>query len=221
MAVVESPSNSRVLQEVDPSFAAARLSLRPLEFKQYNGHLGGHYRAALSTGLVTGVAAGGALVSFRWTNPDRVAVLLRAIVQASLTTAFGTAQETSVDLVRVNAFTAPDTGGTAVALGNDARLSPNMGPSQVSDLRVATTAALGAGTGVAESAALGASILPLGNTLGASARDVLFDALAGQEHPLVLTPGSGFRIRNLFAQGATGVVRFNFSLLWAEVPSSY
>lgn len=222
MATIESPTSSRVLAEVDPTYLALRTSLRPLDWKAHlAGHIGGHYRRAMSTGLVTVVAGAGGLLSFRWTNSDRVAVLLKAIVQATVATAFTTAQETSVDLVRVNGFSASDSGGTAHALSNDDKLSPDMNPSQIADLRVATTAALTPGTGSEEGGAQAAAILSLGNTLGASASAVLFDAIAGAEHPLVLQASSGFRIRNLFTQGAVGVVRFNFTLVWAEIPTRY
>jgi hypothetical protein len=221
MSVIESASGTQL--EVDPSFKALRASLRPLEYRPAGqGHIGGIYRGAWSTGLVTGVAAAGPLVSVRWADADRVLVLLRAIVQATLTTAFGAAQETSVDLVRANNFKVANTGGTGVApLGASNKLSPGMGDSQIADLRVATTAALGGGTLTADEHAVAAAILALGNTAGASVSATLFDAIAGAEHPLEFLPGQGFQIRNLFAQGATGVVRFNFSLVWAEIPRPY
>ena len=225
MAVIESKDDAKVQAAVDPTYYALRAGLRPIEYGSHAAagpRVGGHYRCALSTGLVTGVAAGGALLSLRWTNNERQLVLLRALVGATIATAFGTAQESSVDLVKVNEFTGSDTGGTAHDLGNTCRLSPDMQPALLGDLRVATTAALGAGTGTEEARAMGACILPIGNALGASVNNqVLFDAMAGQEHPLVLGPNQGFRIRNLFAQGATGVVRFNFQLVFAVIPGLY
>ena len=222
MATVEGFSNSKVGLEVDETFGAGRMSLRPIDYKQWRGHIGGHYRMARSTGLVTGVAAAGALLSFRWNNADRAALLLRVIAHATLTTAFAAAQETSIDLVKMSAMPASDSGGTAIDLVNDNRLSHFMQRALVTDLRIADAAALGAGAGnVAEGNALAAAVFGLGNTAGASAQDVLFDAIAGQEHPIELSAGTGFRIRNLFAQGAAGVVRFTFSLVWAEVPSRF
>jgi hypothetical protein len=222
--VIESKTDPKVQLEVDPTYFAQRSSLRPLEYRSHAAagpRVGGHYRPFFSTGLVTGVAAAGALLSLRWANSERNLILLKAIVQATLTTAFGTAQETSVDLVRVNDFTAPDTGGTAIVLGNACRLAPDMQPLEAAALNVATTAALGAGAGNVEAFPFGTSILSLGNTLGASAGGVLFDAMAGQEHPAIFSANSGFRIRNLFAQGATGVVRFNFGLVLAVVPGEF
>src|SRR5688572_26177719 len=117
--VLEGFSSSKVGMEVDPTFGAGRVSLRPIDYQQFNGsHFGGHFRVAKQTNLVTGVAAGGALLSLRWNNPDRVFVLLRADVAATLTTVFAAAQETSVDLVRVGAMPASDGGGLPVDLVN-------------------------------------------------------------------------------------------------------
>lgn len=218
--VVESPIDPRVQQMIDRSFAAARASLRPLEFRSDSGELvGGHYKTSVVSGLVTGVAAGGALLSLRWKVPERLFVLLRLRVAATIGVAFGTAQETSVDLVKLSNFTVSDTGGTAITLGNACRKRLDQAPSAIDDLRVATTAALPAGTATAEAHALAASVLSLGNALGASASDVLFDAIAGQEHPLILSALEGLRVRNAFAQGATGEVRFRFVMDWAEVPA--
>lgn len=221
--VLESPVDPRVQQMVDRSFAAARASLRPLEFRSESGEVvGGHYKISFVSGLVTGVAAGGALASLRWEKADRLFVLLRLRAFATIGVAFTTAQETSLDLVKLSNFVLADTGGTSLLpLGSSCRKRLDMAPSQIADFRVATTAALGvaATAPTVDAAALSASVLSLGNALGASASDVLFDAIAGQEHPLILAALEGFRVRNAFAQGAVGEVRFRFVMDWAEVPA--
>jgi hypothetical protein len=219
--VIESPVDPRVLQMIDRSFAAARASLRPLEFRSESGELvGGHYRIGMATGLTTILNAGDAILSARFASKDRVGVLLRLKASATISTAFGTAQETSLDVVKVNNFAAVDTGGTSqLPLGNSCRKSAAMQPADINDLRVATTLALGLGSGsVADAKPFGFGVIPVGNAVGASASEMLFDAIAGVEHPMVLANNEGFRARLGFTQGATGVVRFTFVMDWAEVP---
>lgn len=218
MPVIESPSNDRVQQEVDPTFAAARVSLRPLDIQSHAGAVGGHYRGAWSSGLTTGVAAGGALLSLRWSDVERQLVLQRVLAAAVIDTAFTTAQEVSLDLVRVRPFSVADTGGTPIVLGDALRAGPDMRASTIADLRIATTAALTPGTGTEEAHPLGAVVLPIGNVVGAAAQAPLFELLVGAGHPLILRGGEGFRIRNRFAQGAVGVVRFTLTLELAQVP---
>ena len=72
-------------------------------------------------------------------------------------------------------------------------------------------------TGQAEGRPSGFLVLPLGNTVGASAGGRLFDVQSG-EHPIVLGHLEGLRVRIGFTQGATGVVRFTFVFDWLEVP---
>lgn len=220
MAEIASGGDSKILLEVDRTYMGLRSSMRPLEFNTKEVK-GGHFRAVLSTGLVTGVAAGGALASFRWTDVARKALVKRVQAHACLTTAFTTAQENSVDLVKVGSFSASDTGGTAIAMNGTGRASSEMAVSQVADLRVATTAALGAGAGAVEEAnAYGIHVFNLGNALANAAQGLVYEHDPGSDHPLELNPQDGFRVRNVVAQGAVGVVRFRFVIDWLEAPIS-
>lgn len=221
MAIIESPQDARVQLAVDPTFAAARVSQRPIEFRSPDATvIGGHFRIAVTSGLTTILNAGDAIASLRWTDAQRLFALLRLQVSATIGTAFTTAQESSVDLVKLANFTAADTGGTAMTpLGSACKkASGGMANSQIADLRVSTTTALGAGTATAEGKDLSKLVLPIGNALGASAGGVLLDALAGAEHPLVLGALEGFRVRIAFTQGAVGQVRWTCVMDWAELP---
>lgn len=216
--IIESPSDPRVQAEVDRSTLAARVSLRPHEWRA-GSVLGGHYRAAVVSGLTTVLAANDRILSLRWAQSDRLFVLKRLIVQASVQTVFGTAQENAVDLVKLTGFTAPDTGGTAVVLGGGYKLAPFYGNSEIADLRVSGATALGAGTSTVDSIQ-GRSALNLANTLGAAAESKLYDHKAGVGSPLTLSPNEGFNVRIAITQGAAGVIRFVFTIEWAEVPVS-
>jgi hypothetical protein len=215
--ILESPTDARVQAAVDPTYSALRLSLKPAEHKSAE-IIGGHYRTVLVTGLTTVLNAGDAILSLRWTDPLVRCLLHRLHVAGTIVTAFTTAQENSVDLVRINGFTAADTGGTALVLGSACQKGTGMNPSRVADLRVAQAVALGAGTGSAEASALSFAVLPLGNTVGNSAFTSLFDVAPGLECPLTLTALQGLRVRLGLTQGAVGVVRFTFVMDWTEVP---
>src|SRR5712671_4156534 len=85
--------NPPVAAVIDPSSAALRASLRPLEYS-YPGSIGGHYRIALPlTGGLTGIGAGGIILGFRWapaTTPGLFAILKRISATAGTRTTAGT-----------------------------------------------------------------------------------------------------------------------------------
>jgi hypothetical protein len=223
MAVIESATQPGVSMEIGRSFRAGRVEVRPLEYRSLSGEVvGGHYRTALPTGLITVLNAADAILSLRWTSVNKFLVLHRLRLWAVITTAFTNAQEVSFDLVKVNGFIASDTGGTATQLAalqaGAGRKSLVMAPSAIADVRIATTVALGAGTGVAEGVPNGFAALPIGNAVGSSAAETLYDiAEQSGEHPLIIGPQEGFRVRIGQTQGAVGVMRVTAMLDWAEV----
>lgn len=221
--ILESAINPAAKQEVDQTHQAARVSLRPHEFRgPNNAHIGGHFRTILSTGATTGLAAGAPMLSMRWTNPDRAFLLNRLRAWATIGTAFTTAQEIAVDMARVNNFTAPDTGGTLIELGEFARKErSHMRGSALANLRVCGAGALTPGTGTEETPPNGGSLFPgLLNVVGSMAEARVFDMAQGTEHPFVLGNLEGLRVRNRVAQGAVGVVVFTFEFDWVEAPTS-
>lgn len=220
---IESPSNDLVNLEIDQTFQAARATLRPHDFKGPNGsHIGGHFRAVLTTGATTGIAAGGPMLSLRWTNQDRALLINRIKVGVTVGTVFAAAQEVSVDLARVTSMVNPDTGGTAITLAESGRKSrANMAVTQVADLRVSIAAALGLGASTVEEAPMCGTLMKgMLNAVGSMADGILFDIEAGHEGPIVIQRNEGFRIRNRTAMGAGGVLVFTFDLDWSEVPTA-
>lgn len=224
MSVIESPDNPLTQMEVDHTFSAARVSLWPHDF-QRSPHFGGHYAMSIRTGLVTAVAAAGAIFSLRWTNAQFAMILHRLSVSANIATAFGAAQELSLDMVRLINYSAADTGGTLIdPLLKTACKDTHMAASQISSIRVATTAALTNGTATVDSAvgtAFSEEAFPINTVgLGSSAKIDMVQLFApGSQCPLILNANEGFRVRILQAMGATGVVVFHFNMEWAEVPN--
>lgn len=224
MSLIESPDSAIVVAQVDPTFQSLRVSARPVEYKSRDGSLvGGYYRTKFSTGNTTVLNALDAILSMRWTSDNLLFMLDSIRIWATIITAFTTAQETSLDLVKMNGFTNADSGGTdlvpSLAAGSG-RMRSTMQPSRIADLRVANATALGAGTGTADGAALGFATFPIVNVVGSTgAEDLLETGLNRAEHPLLLTKNEGFRVRIGVTQGAVGVVRFSGILHWAEIPT--
>ncbi len=204
---------------VDPSFGAARVSIRPLEYVQ-GGTVLGHYRVAAPTGAFAGAAAGSAIWSFRWTDTKSYAVLLRIDVGLVITTAFTTAQALDVDAIIQRAFTVADSGGTLLTpTQNSGKNRVIMGTTLVNDVRVATTAALTAGTKTPDASAFAIAALPQTNALGTGSQVNLYKWDALGQHPIVFGVNEGFNVRNVTALGAAGVVKIYIATEWAEIPS--
>ena len=203
------------IMEVDTTFKAARMTLRPAEV------LGWHSIGAQS-GLVTGVAANGALFSLR--NIAANPIMVRRIgIGFTITTGFTAAQTLDWGLNIARAFTASDTGGTAVALtGSNTKHRTSLATPTSLDCRIATTAALTAGTKTLDTNTMSqinayAIAAGAGAAMPASLSN-LFGHDAG-DYPLILAQNEGLNILNLTAMGAAGVGKFYVNMELAEVTS--
>jgi hypothetical protein len=207
---------------VDATFGSARVTEKPDEYN-FGVFTGGHYRLAVATGLVTGIAAASALFSVRWAQPVGFLVLRRIQAYSILTTAFTSAQQVDLDVIRVSGFTAPDTGGTALTpfTGNAQKARTIMATSQISDMRVATTAALGAGTRTLDPNAFATGVATPSAANTAFQTSGYFDLYSmpnSNVHPHMFGNNEGFLIRNVTAFGAAGVAKLYFTIEWAELP---
>ena len=197
--------------KVDSYFQALRVTLRPTQVL-------GWYSLGAQTGALTLVAAGGAIFSMR--NSGTNLMLIRQVgVGFIATTAFAAAQRVDYALVVARTFTASDTGGTAISLtGNNGKHRTNLATPNSVDCRIATTAALTAGTKVLD----GNSQAQIGGWVGAAGAGVPIDSDnllshdAG-DYPLVLAPNEGFNIQNITVMGAGGVGIAYVNLEYAEL----
>lgn len=223
MATLDSPTKGTVSTEVDPTSAASRVSLRPLEHIGIVPNQGGHFLIAAKSGAATVIAAAGAIFSARWTDSSRLCVINSITAAFTPTTGFTAAQPVDVDAIKVTAFSASDTGGTAL-LAPSRKRTGNMGASLMADMRIATTAALGAGTATAD-----ANPFAIANLYQQFAATNINAVLPGQvlysldqpgmKHPLILGPNEGFRVRIVTTMGAAGVGNFTILVDWSEVPA--
>jgi hypothetical protein len=196
--------------------------------------LRGVYRLSASSGAVTTIAAAtataGHLFAFRWTDTTLKAYIRYIGARFILTTAYSAAQETGCDLIMARAYSASHTSGTAIDTGGTVTGSGKYQTSQlaslVADCRIATTAALTAGTHTLDanpiasltdwSGAVGDTI-PRSTSGAMSGPGALWDARDYRFHtPLELAANEGFVIRNKILMGASGVGRWDFTVIWDE-----
>ncbi len=197
--------------------------------------LRGRYRNTVSTGLVTTVAAhtatAGHLFCWRWDDATVTGLLgfVRYIgAKAVCTTAYGTDQETGLQLRIARGYTASHAGGTAVDVGATVTGTGKRYTAQPASLltscRVATTGELTAGTHTFDDnpltilndfvTAIGDTV-PLASTGGMGGLASLWDSRESGDH-LEFDNDEGFVISNHILMGATGVVRWSFCVEWDE-----
>lgn len=187
----------------------------------------GHYCYGGFTGVLpAALAANSEIYQFRWSDASRLAVIRKIRISASVTTTFFAAGvPVQIDLVKSTGWTVAGTGGTAITMaGLLKRRNSGMGSSLLTagDMRIATTAALGAGTKTLETLSLStilaaAPITASLNGVIVPPGTILWQAeIADGEHPLILEQNQGFSIRSV-AVPATGQWQVAVNVDWAEV----
>ncbi len=186
----------------------------------------GHYRYAGFTGILpAALGANSEIFQFRWADASRLCVILKVRISASVTTTFFAAGvPVQVDLVKSTAWTVAGTLGTAITPAALLKSRASMGSTllQAGDMRIATTAALGAGTKTLET--LSMSAILAGGPITASLNGTIFPPgttlfepdMGDGEHPLTLAQNEGFSIRSV-AVPATGTWQAAVTVTWAEV----
>lgn len=199
-----------------------------------------HGRIAAFSGLTTGLAAGAILFAARWATQQFLrAAITRLKVTAQIVTPFTSAQELQVAAYLCSAFTASDTGGTTITpppAGQNSliQVAESSIASAWTDLRIASAAAVAAGTRTVDALAfaggIGAQLLA-----AASAAENLilldYDVSSDQRWPVILQGGGptshgsatnvaanaqGFELQSPVAQGAGGTVRYLVEMEWLE-----
>jgi len=196
----------------------------------------GHYRAVLTTGTIAaGMAANGELVQMRWVDATRLCILQEVSVLEfrNITTAFA-AGPYNFNVTRATGWSADGTGGGTVSV-TDPQLqvrAASMGASLFSTgFRLATTAALGAGTKTLDTLPMGACFgntgstpaiaqmyIPAGSPVtgyGGPGVELMHPDIGAGEHPVVLAQNEGITVRATVP--ATGTWIASFLVKWAEV----
>lgn len=214
---IQIQGNSGVVGEVDgTTFRAHRVTSRPVD----HGALG-QYRLATTVALVVTQAANGTLLSFRWGDATRLAVIHNIRLKLTQTAA---ATATIMPLYQVfiaRAFTVSDSVGTAITLtGNNMKKRTSMGTTLVTDIRKSAVAAgLTVGTRTLDTE----PILEMGtNSTITTPNNMLYaaelDMADSADHPVVLAQNEGFIVRGpTIVFGAAGTANLQVEVAWAEV----
>lgn len=202
-----------------------------------NGPILGKFRLSALTGLTTGLAAGATIFSARFAPADglygqqpRIRALITDLrIKAAITVPFTAANEISAQAFIARAFTASDTGGTALLpTGIQQNLSSiDLGyTTAFTDMRIATAAALAAGTRTLDpSAILNMPAAQPGTSITAQANfETALETISDQQFMPNLQGQTGGVAANAeglvvtlpVAQGAGGVVRYAIELGWIE-----
>jgi hypothetical protein len=221
MAVVEG-GTSAVLADVGAAAAKAlHVTAKPMDA----GALG-HYKQSVVTGsMAAGLGADSEILQFRWTDATRFAVITQIILDGMMASTAFAAGQIRLRATIARSFTVAGTGGTQLTFG--AKMRASMGASLISELRVATTAALGAGTKTLDSGDIGqvnthsaqfGIATPVIGAVGPACGPNVFLSnpdMGGGEHPIVLAANEGFVIRATVP--GTGVWILGMTVKWAEV----
>jgi len=196
----------------------------------------GHYRALLTTGTVAaGMSAGGELVQMRWVDATRFCVIqeVSLLEFRNITTAFA-AGPWNFTVHRSTSWSADGSGGNAVSVADpQLQVRPaTMAASLFSTgFRLATTAALGAGTKTFDTIPMGGVFgntgstpaiaqmyIPAGSPVtgyGGPGVEMLHPDIGAGEHPIVLAQNEGISIRGTVP--GTGTWIASFLVKWAEL----
>lgn len=219
---VQIQGNGGAIAEVDgTTFRAQRVTARPID----HGSLGAYSYGGFTGILPAALGANSEIFQFRWADASRLCVINRVVISAAVsTTFFAAGVPLQIDLVKSTAWSVAGTGGTAIAPAALLKKRTSMGSSLVAsgDARIATTAALGAGTKTLETASMAAvaAACPITASLNGliiAPGTILFESTAAVGgHPLTLVQNEGFSIRSVAVPG-TGTWTAAITVDWTEV----
>lgn len=219
----------------DTSFAAARMSMRPVD------HLArGHYRAAVASGASVSVGAGtsGIIANFMPPTSSSLLFVLTGIQFGyEVLTAVTTATPIDLQAFHYSGATAVSA-GTGSTLGVPTKMRATMAPSAILNLTTSgEIRAIGTGTGLTAATGKtndgGPFAMACGQILtnvSATGTAVLVTAgnaipmttlyapnMAAGEHPLVMTGGEGVEIQTVTAGPVSGTAKLIFVFTWMEL----
>lgn len=185
-----------------------------------------YYHASSRSGATTGLSAADTFYSFRTAaSGTGIFVVTQVRVSISNVVGFASAKPVPTELYVARSFTASDSGGTALTIGtNDGRAQTSdatFGASGVSDIRIASTGTLTAGTRTLDAVPHGTNSQSTSVTANTSIANgtVMISTSSPAMSQLILTANEGFVIQVQQSYPATGTWHFNVSTEWFEVPA--
>ena len=206
------PGNNTVYVTVDPTYKAARTTLRPVEME-------GSYRLSVRSGVIAAATAAAIQFSFRYVGTG--SCLIHSVKLGLNGIAGYTQNNISYTLNVVRGWSVSDTAGTQTTLGNIQKLRSSMTQSMV-DARISTTGAVtaaAAGVAIEDPSAFSSIQHELSPViLSQPMKEFLIPSWYSKS--LTLTPNEGFRIRNQSAYGAVGTCNIVVAVEWSEFPAT-
>ena len=186
-----------------------------------------HFQAIATTGAISaGIAGASEILQIRWTSTAKLCAIHSLKVNGMYATTAFAAGAIDLNATIARAFTAAGTGGGTVTLTtNNNKMQTDFATSVMGEIRVATTAALTAGTKTLDATTVGSILTHSSGGVGSATPIIgsiylpkltLFEAdTASVQHPIVLEANEGLIVRCTVP--ATGVWTIGFELKWAEV----
>lgn len=193
------------------------VTLRPPAF----GALGAYSVAAVTGTIGASLAGDSTLFALRWGDATRLMHVRSLQVSGQHVVAAAAVAQYDLSLYVARSFTVADTGGTAITLtGSNQKRRTSHGSSLVSDMRIATTGTLTAGTRTLDALPIGRVQGQLQAAIGARIFDnapVQLLALDPMQHPIILAANEGLVIRNPIAGPATATYVIMVQIDWMEL----
>lgn len=206
------------------SVAGVDATLKSLKVAIRQQEADGHYVHSQRSGALAGAAAASVVWALRWTHATKVCVVDFIRVRALITTPFTAAQTWGFEAAVARGYTAAHTGGTQflpTADSNNAFKKKTSYPtSNMQEIRMATTTALGGGTVVADTSPITSDFaweLVAGVTVPRTKIYCEKDYGDGAAAPLYLLINEGLLVRPTATLGAGGVVLLSVDVGWHEV----
>ena len=197
-----------VVDEVDSTFRARRVSIRPTEVLTWESYGG------ISNGM-TAVTAASPIFALRNIGTNLI-IVRRVQIGFVTTTAFTTAQGLAFRLTIARAYTVNDSGGNVVSFtGNNLKHRTSLAQVTNADMRQGGAGAITAGTRTLDANPIG---IAMGSSTGLAstmAMQALFQHDTG-DYPLILAQNEGMIITNEIAMAAAGVINLYINLEYAE-----
>ena len=185
------------------------------------------FQVAPATGaMAAGLAADSEVLQIRWTHATNKCAIQELTVNGMFATTAFAAGAIHLYSTIARAFTAAGTGGGTVTLTDDnQKLQTNHGDSGMGEIRIATTAALGAGTKTLDSEAIGritthssggaGSATPIIGSIYLPTYSLFDHDVTNHESPIVLSTNEGVIVRATVP--ITGVWTASFTIKWVEL----
>jgi hypothetical protein len=213
--------NASVVAEVDSTARTLRVQQRPQEI----GARGAYSFGGVSGTMAAGMAANSEIVQCRWIDATRLMLLRSVRISAHQQGTAFTAGAVQVDMTIARGWSADGTGGNAIVFSttntNKKRTSFPLSLFSDTGFRVASTAALGAGTKTLDTNKA-AQIVGFVSSVATTADSgylippsILWARDSGDEYPFVFAQNEGLVIRA--SVPATGTWTFGVQIEWAEL----